>query len=140
MVLNQTSQNFTLSSTNISVSPTGGNCVAKLLDTGNLVLVEENTDKEVWQSFDYPDNSMLPGMKLGVDLKSGLNRFLTSWKSPDDPRTGEYSVKLDTRGSPQASLCKGLTPTWPWTGILDSDFAYFYNHTFVNNDDEIYVS
>ena len=125
LVLNQTNQNLTLWSTNVSVSPTGGNHVAKLLDTGNLVLVEENTYKEVWQSYDYPGNTMLPGMKLGVDLKSSLNRFLTSWKSPDDPETGEYTVKLDTRGSPQFFSYKGSIPTWRarswlWTGFLDS--------------------
>lgn len=84
--------------------------MAKLLDTRNLVLEENGTDKVVWQSFDHPCNAILPAMEVGLDLKTGLNRFLTSWKSPDDPGTGEYSNKLVPGGSPQFFLYKNSTP------------------------------
>jgi hypothetical protein len=43
------------------------NPVAQLLDTGNFVLKnfeDENSDEILWQSFDYPSNTLLPGMKL----------------------------------------------------------------------------
>ncbi|KAL3733654.1 hypothetical protein ACJRO7_023081 [Eucalyptus globulus] len=64
------------------------NPVAQLLDTGNLVLRENsslNCDDYRWQRFDHPSDTLLPGMKLGWDVKIGFERCLTSWKSKDDP-------------------------------------------------------
>ncbi|KAJ0489444.1 putative bulb-type lectin domain-containing protein [Helianthus annuus] len=62
--------------------------VVQLLDTGNLVVWNRN--RMIWQSFDYPGDTFLPGMKFGKDLVTGLQRSLTSWKSPDDPSVGVY--------------------------------------------------
>ncbi|KAJ6978881.1 G-type lectin S-receptor-like serine/threonine-protein kinase RKS1 [Populus alba x Populus x berolinensis] len=76
--------------------------VAQLLDSGNFVLVQESGNI-LWQSFDYPTHYVLPGMKLGLDLKTGLDRFLTSWRSADDP----YSYRVNPSGSPQIFLYKG---------------------------------
>ncbi|GAB4861711.1 hypothetical protein Ancab_036964 [Ancistrocladus abbreviatus] len=59
----------------------------KLLETGNLVLLSAAGDV-VWQSFDYPTDTWLPGM----NLTSG--RSLTCWKSLSDPAPGEYSLRL----------------------------------------------
>ncbi|KAL9287604.1 G-type lectin S-receptor-like serine/threonine-protein kinase SRK [Arabidopsis thaliana] len=57
--------------------------VAELLDNGNFVLrgskINES-DEFLWQSFDFPTDTLLPQMKLGRDHKRGLNRFVTSWK------------------------------------------------------------
>nr|GMC53783.1 G-type lectin S-receptor-like serine/threonine-protein kinase At4g27290 [Ipomoea batatas] len=50
------------------------NPVARLLDTGNLVVLEGNghsSNDSAWQSFDYPGNTLLPGMKLGRNLTTG---------------------------------------------------------------------
>ena len=71
-----------------------GSLVVELLDSGNLVLREENEgnpERYLWQSFDYPSDMWLPGMKLRWDLRIGLNRHLSSWKSLDDPSPGELS-------------------------------------------------
>ncbi|XP_060965196.1 S-locus-specific glycoprotein S13-like [Cannabis sativa] len=92
----------------------------QLLNNGNLVLRDEkdaNTTKFLWESFDYPTDTMLPGMKLGWDLKRGLNRRLSSWKSSDDPCHGDftYGIELD-----------------------EPHHDGLYN--FVNNDDEVYYS
>ncbi|KAM6576931.1 hypothetical protein CsatB_028768 [Cannabis sativa] len=46
--------------------------LVQLLDNGNLVLGDEkdaNTTIFLWESFDYPTDTMLPGMKLGWDLR-----------------------------------------------------------------------
>ncbi|XP_056172889.1 G-type lectin S-receptor-like serine/threonine-protein kinase At4g27290 isoform X1 [Syzygium oleosum] len=83
------------------------NPVAQLLDTGNLVLRENtglNSDVYSWQSFDHPSDTLLPGMKLGWDLKIGLERRLTSWKSMDDPSPGDYTCRLNIHGLPQVEL------------------------------------
>uniref|UniRef100_A0A6N2L0F0 Protein kinase domain-containing protein n=1 Tax=Salix viminalis TaxID=40686 RepID=A0A6N2L0F0_SALVM len=55
----------------------------------------------LWQSFDHPANTLLPGMKLGLDRKLGIDRFLTSWRSADDPGIGDFSVRINPNGSPQ---------------------------------------
>ncbi|CAN1124011.1 G-type lectin S-receptor-like serine/threonine-protein kinase At4g03230 [Linum perenne] len=59
----------------------------KLTDTGNLVLVEDQVP--VWQSFDNPTDTFLPGMKINEEMG------LISWKSYNDPGTGNFSFKLD---------------------------------------------
>ncbi|PHT27422.1 Protein TPX2 [Capsicum baccatum] len=52
------------------------NPVAKLLDTGNLVVKDVNDDDEyLWQSFDYPSDTLLASMKLGRNLVTGLERY-----------------------------------------------------------------
>ncbi|GKV15813.1 hypothetical protein SLEP1_g26562 [Rubroshorea leprosula] len=65
--------------------------VARLLESGNLVVQEEkiyNEEDYLWQSFDYPSDSLLPGMKVGKNLKTGFDWFLSSWRSTDDPAPG----------------------------------------------------
>ncbi|KAF8024018.1 hypothetical protein BT93_F1273 [Corymbia citriodora subsp. variegata] len=60
------------------------NPIARLLDTGNLVLREStglNSKAYPWQSFDHPSDTLLPGKKLGWDLKTGLERLLTLGKA-----------------------------------------------------------
>ncbi|KAK1374425.1 hypothetical protein POM88_030618 [Heracleum sosnowskyi] len=48
----------------------GVNPVLQLFDNGNLVVREKNDNDPahyLWQSFDYPTDTHLPGMKLGMD-------------------------------------------------------------------------
>ncbi|XP_021676834.2 G-type lectin S-receptor-like serine/threonine-protein kinase RKS1 isoform X2 [Hevea brasiliensis] len=136
-----TDQNFPIWSTNVSLKGRGA-CKARLLDSGNLVLVQ--SERIVWQSFDYPTDTMLPGIKLGLDLKNGFNRFLTSWRSADDPAIGDFSFKLNPTGSPQFFLYKGLIPYWrgkPWTPSVSTTIPqYLFKFTFTNTEDEIYYS
>nr|XP_043618819.1 G-type lectin S-receptor-like serine/threonine-protein kinase At4g27290 [Erigeron canadensis] len=77
-------------SSNSSVSKTEDNFLAQLLDTGNLVIKSGNN--VLWQSFDYPGDTFISGMKLGKDLVTGQEMYMTSWRSADDPSPGEYTV------------------------------------------------
>ncbi|KAL4570010.1 hypothetical protein LXL04_025659 [Taraxacum kok-saghyz] len=88
------SSNTTKSSVRNAVNP-----VAQLLDTGNLVVWDEISTKEnpIWQSFDYPGNTLLPGMKLGKDLITGRKMYLTSWRSPNDPSIGAYKYSYSNK-------------------------------------------
>ncbi|KAF3451611.1 hypothetical protein FNV43_RR07706 [Rhamnella rubrinervis] len=86
-------QTVRLWSTNASTSSTN-NSVARLLDSGNLVLFQKQSKKLLWQSFDDPTNTMISYMKLGIDRRTWLKRFLTSWKSEDDPGTGNYTYNI----------------------------------------------
>ncbi|CAK9327380.1 unnamed protein product [Citrullus colocynthis] len=93
--------------------------VVQLLNTGNLVLGESGSENYVWQSFDYPSDTLLPGMKLGWDSKTGLNRKLTSWKSSNDPSSGAFTYSIETDGLPQFVIREGPTITFrggPWYG------------------------
>ncbi|KAJ8622121.1 hypothetical protein MRB53_030650 [Persea americana] len=138
---NNTTTPTILWSTNISTVSNYSS--ARLMDSGNLVLID-NHETILWQSFDYPTDTFLPRMKLGLDRRTGLNRLLTSWRSTDDPAPGEFSFGLDPRGMPQYFLRKGSDPLWrsePWNGLrlfsmqgTDPSFMF----TLVANDDEIY--
>ncbi|KAL4628675.1 hypothetical protein ACB092_05G257200 [Castanea dentata] len=137
------SSNRLLWSTNASVQGTTSS-VAQLQDSGNLVLlVQGNNNKLIWQSFDHPTDTLLPGMRFGLNRITGLDMLLTSWKSQDDPGTGDYFFKLNPTGSPQGVLYKGSSlywrsAPWPWPTSLSlatssSSFKYY----FVNNEDEV---
>jgi hypothetical protein len=47
-------------------------CLAQLLDTGNLILVQRESKRVLWQSFDHATDPLLPNMKLWVGPE---NRF-----------------------------------------------------------------
>ncbi|XP_039168522.1 S-locus-specific glycoprotein S13-like, partial [Eucalyptus grandis] len=86
---------------------TSGTVAAQLLDSGNLVLTNESNNGSrniLWQSFDHPFDTLLAGMKLGWDLRIGLNRYLTSWRNSDDPSTGDITYKVELKGLPQKFL------------------------------------
>jgi hypothetical protein len=85
-----------------SSSPT-----VQLLETGNLVLRDrissdddddDDDDVRVWQSFDHPTNTLLPGAKIGMNLWSGGGWSLTSWRAPDDPSPGFHRFVMSMRG------------------------------------------
>ncbi|KAJ9542970.1 hypothetical protein OSB04_029476 [Centaurea solstitialis] len=123
------------------------NPVAQLLDDGNLVVKDEISGNLIWQSFDYPGNTLLPGMKLGVDLVTGTQRNLTSWKTSDDPSTGSYTVWMDINGYPQLlnkkedALVSQRLGSWNgfgFSGMRGLGPSSFYAFEFVSNHKEIY--
>ncbi|KAJ0101632.1 hypothetical protein Patl1_04510 [Pistacia atlantica] len=110
-------------SSNISVNVE--HPVARLLDTGNFVIMDNFTgngsQNYQWQSFDYPSDIQLPGMKLGWNLKTGLERYLTSWKSADDPSTGDFTFGFDINYLlPELVIYRGsskIARSGPWNGV-----------------------
>ncbi|KAL7213295.1 hypothetical protein ACSBR2_015917 [Camellia fascicularis] len=126
---------------NISSKPT----VALLLDSGNLVLRSEyggNTKSYIWQSFDHPSDTLIAGMKLGWDLRVSLDRYLTSWKSADDPSPGDISYRFDLDGLPQGVIHKGSvkqyrTGIWnklQFNGVKPQNSIF--NSNFIDNSEE----
>ncbi|KAJ0983514.1 hypothetical protein J5N97_011769 [Dioscorea zingiberensis] len=122
------------------------NPVAQLLDDGNLVVKDANSSEFAWQSFDYPTDTLLPGMKLGWDLRTGLNRNLTAWQSDIDPSPGSYVVSMDLKGIPQLTVWSGSAKRWrsgPWNGIVFSNIPEMSSFNgflfdFISNEDEVY--
>ncbi|XP_061368994.1 G-type lectin S-receptor-like serine/threonine-protein kinase At4g27290 [Gastrolobium bilobum] len=127
------------------------NPMAELLDYGNLVVRDENDanpEAYLWQSFDYPCDTLLPGMKFGWDLRTGFNWTLTAWKSPDDPAPGDFSCAVHNNSYPDSYLMKGTKKYGrfgPWNGLHLSGTPLLksnpiYNFKFVYNKDEIYYT
>ncbi|KAK8675394.1 hypothetical protein V6N13_033461 [Hibiscus sabdariffa] len=148
LALFQGNQTLPLWSTNISIAGSG-NSFAQILDSGNLVLLQNDTGKAIlWQSFDHPTNTWLSFMKIGFNLRSGVNQSYTSWKSPDDPGVGNYTFRMNPGVSPQMVLYKGSVPVWrsgTWTGMMWSGIPemaqnFLFNDTFVDTDDELSFS
>ena len=72
----------------------GNNTIAVLLDNGNFVLREQSSGWQLWQSFDYPTHALLPGMKLGVNWKTGHTWSLRSWRGVNVPEVGDLTLVL----------------------------------------------
>lgn len=149
LLILQNSTNSIVWSSNTSSTPQ--NPVAQLLDSGNLVVKDglgRNGEYILWQSFDFPYDTLLPGMKLGWNLDMGLDMFLQSWKSIDDPAKGDFKCLIDLRGYPQLFIMKGniiQCRSGPWNGLQFTGSPQLkpnpiFNFIFVSNRHEIYYS
>ncbi|KAI3457530.1 hypothetical protein Pfo_014193 [Paulownia fortunei] len=107
--------------------------VAQLLDSGNLVVKDANDDNPenfLWQSFNYPTDTLLPGMKLGWN-------FMTP---------GDFTYHCDPSGYPQNILRKGEVEqyrTGPWNGLRFSGTPNLrknpiFRYELVLNKNEVY--
>lgn len=123
------------------------NPIANLLDSGNFVVKngqKTNKDSILWQSFDYPGDTLLEGMKLGWNLETGLESTVRSWKSVDDPAEGEYVIRIDLRGYPQIIEFKGSDiklRAGSWNGLSTVRYpaaTHLLLHKFVFNEKEVY--
>lgn len=133
-------------SSNASTSNTPKEPVVVLLfESGNMVM-NDGHNNLLWQSFDYPDDTLLPGMKLGKDFKTGRNRALRSWKSLIDPTPGKFSFGVDTRGLPQLVIKSNNNIVYrpgSWngisvTGLPEEITDQFTKSLFVINQHEVF--
>ncbi|PRQ44981.1 putative protein kinase RLK-Pelle-DLSV family [Rosa chinensis] len=124
-------------STNIS---NGSSAV--LLDNGNFV-VKDVMGADLWESFNNPGDTHLPGMLMGYDSHSGKRNFLTSWKSENDPSPGIFLVGLSAELPAQSFIwINGSTPHWrsgPWDkakfiGVPPMDSQYLNPFSIVDNE------
>ncbi|XP_051152289.1 G-type lectin S-receptor-like serine/threonine-protein kinase At4g27290 [Andrographis paniculata] len=131
VLLNDT--NHTVWSSNISRGATAKNPILQLLDSGNLILRnsgDDNPRNRLWQSFDYPTDTYLPGMMFGLN-----SVYLSSWKTPGDPSPGEFVYALDPTGYPQLFMKKSGVVQYrvgPWNGVVFSGLPHVTNQSFTN--------
>lgn len=88
-------------STNLETSSSSLHRKVKLLDSGNLIVSEEEQEHGqgqgpgkvmiLWQSFANPTDTFLPGMKMDESLS------LTSWKSNEEPASGNFTFEQDEK-------------------------------------------
>ncbi|KAJ0546854.1 putative protein kinase RLK-Pelle-SD-2b family [Helianthus annuus] len=76
----------------INIFDTGGASFASMQDTGNFVLYE-STGTVLWQTFDHPTDTLLPGQRLlpGQSLYSGV--------SETDQSIGVFQLSMQTDGN-----------------------------------------
>lgn len=117
---------------------------AVIMDSGNLVVVSaQNTSENIWESFDHPGNTWLPGMKISV------NQSVIAWKSTWDPTPGPYGLQMAADGTDQFVLVwKNKINYWQsgaWNGQIFSDVPemtqnYIYNFSFVSKGSSKYFT
>ncbi|VAH53744.1 unnamed protein product [Triticum turgidum subsp. durum] len=120
---------------------------AVLLDTGNLVLRSPN-GTVIWQSFDHPTDTILPGMRFLLSYKGRVMGRLVAWKGPDDPSVGDFSFGLDPDLDMQMVTWHGdklYCRISVWNGASVSGGTYPGNsssvvyQTIVNTGDRFYL-
>ncbi|CAL2249472.1 unnamed protein product [Prunus armeniaca] len=76
-----------------SMSTVSHSTVAMLLDNGNFVITYAfNSSVVIWQSFDHPTNTWLPGGKLGHNRLTKEKLSLTPWRNPQNPAPGLFPI------------------------------------------------
>nr|GMD08444.1 G-type lectin S-receptor-like serine/threonine-protein kinase At4g27290 [Ipomoea batatas] len=131
-------------STNISGGG-GGSTAAQLQDTGDLVV--KQGESIVWESFDGDSDTLMQGMRLMVNKKTGKRNVIRCWSSSDDPRPGKFSWGVDPKGSPQFFIWKEDKPYFRST-MLQQGFTYsvyfpsggYAYYSYATQNDEVYYS
>ncbi|KAF8118264.1 hypothetical protein N665_0005s0032 [Sinapis alba] len=121
---------------------------AVLLDDGNLVL-RDQSGSVLWQSFEHPCDTWLPGAKIRFDKRTKKSQRLTSWKNVEDPSPGLFSLELD-ESTAYKILWNGSTQYWtsgawnPQSRIFElvpeMRLNYIYNFSFFSNATESYFT
>ncbi|KAI3427524.1 uncharacterized protein J3R85_009349 [Psidium guajava] len=134
----------------LSNNSVSGNASATLLDSGNLVLREDSSEAILWQSFDEPSDTFLPGMKLGYSRNTGKVWALTSWKNAVDPSPGDFSLRIDSESPDEFVILKGSEKYWtsgPWDRdsqkfslVPEMTLNYIFNFSFISNPNESYFT
>ncbi|XP_039167297.1 G-type lectin S-receptor-like serine/threonine-protein kinase At4g27290 isoform X2 [Eucalyptus grandis] len=137
-----------------SVTPAGAvnEPFLRLLDNGNLVLSDasasDGSGDYLWQSFDNITDTLLPEMKLGWNLRTGLKRNMTSWASESDPLSGQYTFSLEPPEAPQLILWKGSQKQYRWgpwngerfSGSNELKANEVFNPMFISSPEEVYYT
>ncbi|KAI3473830.1 hypothetical protein Pfo_027987 [Paulownia fortunei] len=114
-------------------SGVASNPILQLLDTGNLLLVDKTSEahssqiSSIRQSFNYPSDTRLPGMRMVYNPDTGLDKHLTSWKSYDDPSPGDFIYSIENQASPKMAwlLWKGKKALELMDECLNDSFVEF---------------
>ncbi|XP_039772123.1 S-locus-specific glycoprotein S13-like [Panicum virgatum] len=125
LVLSDTQGRIYWTTTN-NITTTGRTAAAMLDDKGNLVL-RSSQGATLWQSFDHPTDTILPGMPVWVNYRTRFTQSqLVSWRSPEDPSAGNFSLGADASSGIQYVLKDGPRLLWrsgAWNGEMVLDYT-----------------
>ncbi|XP_018439488.2 G-type lectin S-receptor-like serine/threonine-protein kinase At1g61480 [Raphanus sativus] len=105
---------------------------AELLDTGNLIVIDNFSGRTLWESFEHLTDSMLTFSSMMYNLATGEKRVLTSWRSYNDPSPGDFVLEITPQVPSQVYTMRGSRRYWrsgPWAktrfaGIPSMDATY----------------
>ncbi|KAL5999613.1 hypothetical protein ACLOJK_037898 [Asimina triloba] len=136
-------------STNVTAAQPNGS-IAKLENNGNLVVREADSGAVLWESFDHPCDTLRPGMKIGINLRTGWSRMLTAWRSDHDPAPGIYAFGINPHDLNQFFVWRRRIPYSRvifWNGSSFNTFSYtesvdrsIQNAPVVRGHDEVYLT
>ncbi|CAL5342635.1 unnamed protein product [Camellia sinensis] len=96
-----------------------------LLDNGNFIVRDKlDSSNVIWQSFDYPSDTWLPGGKVGYNKLENEKQALTSWRNSENP-------------SPSLGIWSGKV--FSLVPEIELDY-YIKNVTYVDNTNESYFT
>ncbi|KAM3316802.1 hypothetical protein ACQJBY_034769 [Aegilops geniculata] len=107
--------------TNNSISINSISVEAVLHNSGNFILRSLTDSAILWQSFDHPTDTLLPGMNLRLSHNMLPLQHLVSWKGQQDPSPGEFSYGADPSSLLQCFVWNGSRPhrrSPVWTNYL----------------------
>ncbi|XP_039120545.1 G-type lectin S-receptor-like serine/threonine-protein kinase At2g19130 [Dioscorea cayenensis subsp. rotundata] len=111
---------------------------AVILDTGNLILRDSlNSSSIIWQSFDHPTDTWVPGGWLGMNKITGEYQSLTPWKNSEDPAPGPFIDTIDPSGLNQFLLMWNGTEVYWRSGVWN---GYSFSETPGMNRDPDYIT
>ncbi|KAI3869003.1 hypothetical protein MKX03_002855 [Papaver bracteatum] len=125
---------------------------AVLGDDGNIVLKDgSNPSVVIWQSFDYPTDTWLPGGKLRLNKRTKETQLLASWRNQEDPAPGMFNLELDPNGTSQYlikwNMSKQVWTSGEWNEQLktfslvpEMRLNYIYNFSYISNENESYFT
>uniref|UniRef100_A0A453Q2M7 non-specific serine/threonine protein kinase n=1 Tax=Aegilops tauschii subsp. strangulata TaxID=200361 RepID=A0A453Q2M7_AEGTS len=130
---------------NSSSEATGGE--ATLDNNGNFIL-RSSQGIILWQSFDYPTDTLLPGMNLRITHKTHALQRLVSWRNTQDPSPGNFSYGAHPDEFLRRFSWNGSTPYWrspAWNNYLlvgryVESVKSTIHFTLNTIDDEVYIS
>ncbi|XP_021863274.2 G-type lectin S-receptor-like serine/threonine-protein kinase RLK1 [Spinacia oleracea] len=106
----------------------GGVSYGFINDTGNFALKRSSNDNPVWQSFDHPTDTLLPGMSLGS------NEAISSRLSETNFTTGRFQYRLTSDGT-MALNATDLTTGYAYEAYHISDISNAgHTQRFVYNE------
>ncbi|XP_068500154.1 G-type lectin S-receptor-like serine/threonine-protein kinase At4g03230 isoform X4 [Phaseolus vulgaris] len=104
------------------------NRTLKLLDSGNLVLIDDSETTYPWESFKNPTDTFLPGMKMEATLS------LTCWRNSADPTPGSFTFKLTQQEGKQSFRVQKETQIYWALDEPDTEAASQMVFNLLNND------
>ncbi|XP_055822538.1 G-type lectin S-receptor-like serine/threonine-protein kinase At4g03230 [Solanum dulcamara] len=125
---------------------------AVIRDDGNLILSDVSKASApllLWQSFDHPTHTFLPGAKIGYDKRTQRKQVLVSWKSLGDPAPGMYTLEMDPKHTQCVIKWNRTTEYWAsgsWDGLGFSSVPQMtlngsvYNFSYIDNENESYFT
>ncbi|KAF7113382.1 hypothetical protein RHSIM_RhsimUnG0131800 [Rhododendron simsii] len=130
-------------------SAAASSVVAVLGDDGNLVVKDGfNSTQPIWQSFDFPTDTWLPGGKIAYNKRTKTHQNLTSWKNSEDPSQGLFSLSLIADTKEYVISWNASERYWTsgsWNGkifslVPEMSLNGNYNFSYIDNENESYFT